>query len=157
TRGPVASMVLSTTAVDAFGGTPTAATLRALAPRLTALSGRTFVILATDGGPNCNPDSACGADRCMINIEHQSDSCTPGGTLNCCASDLFGPRNCLDDDATSAAIADLARAGIPTFVIGVPGSVPYAAALERMAVAGGTALAESPRYYRVDTVGTDAM
>ena len=45
----------------------------------------------------------------------------------------------------------LASAGIPVYVVGVPGSAPYATLLDELAVAGGTARGSEPQYYAVDT------
>ena len=55
------------------------------------------------------------------------------------------------------AAADLAGAGIKTFVIGVPGSEPYDMVLDRLAVEGGTARAAEPLYYPVATSDTAAL
>ena len=57
----------------------TAATRSALLPKLSALPGKVIVVLATDGGPNCNPDAMCDIGECQENIE----GCVPGET--CCA------------------------------------------------------------------------
>ena len=66
------------------GGTPTAAALtRALAYFTTgegaSLAGEKYVLLATDGGPNCNKGLTCGPEACTLNIE---DKCPPN--LNWC-------------------------------------------------------------------------
>jgi len=132
------------------GGTPTAATLTALLPKVKSLSGRTYVILATDGGPNCDDQAACTVDECIVNIEQSAPGCTPGSQPNCCDSAHFGPANCLDSAATIAAVTAYANATVPVYVIGVPGSGPYAALLDKVAQAGGTARSASPYYYRVD-------
>ena len=153
TFGPTALGLLSSISVPAVGGTPTGATLQVLTPKLTALAGRTFVILATDGGPNCNGKAACTADACQLNIE-DSPGCPKSGSPNCCGTAFYGPDYCLDADPTVNAVAALMTAGIQTYVIGVPGSATYAAVLDRMAVAGGTARPTPPTYYRVDS--TDA-
>lgn len=153
TLGPTTLGLLKSTSVAAVGGTPTAATLVTLTPKLTALAGRTFVILATDGGPNCNGKASCAADACELNIE-DSQGCPSLGQPNCCSPSFYGSDYCLDADPTVAAVAALMQAGIETYVIGVPGSAPYAAVLDRMAQAGGTARPTAPRYYRVDS--TDA-
>jgi len=130
----------------AFGSTPTAATLRALLPTLIALPGKTVVILATDGGPNCNDGAACNAAGCIPNIEKQ---CQPAN-VNCCSASMFGPSACLDGDATVGAVAELLAHRIPTYVIGIPGSAPYAAVLDGLATAGGTARPMEPAYYDVE-------
>lgn len=144
--------LLSATSAPAAGGTPTAATLLALRPVLAKLPGKTFVILATDGGPNCNAAAMCDTANCIPNIESVSAACKPNG-VNCCTQNQYGPQNCLDGPPTVTAVAGLAQAGIPVYVIGVPGSGPYAGLLDELATSGGTARPTSPKYYRVD--GTD--
>ena len=145
--GPTTTLLLTATNSVPNGGTPTAATMRDLSTRVKSFSGKTFFILATDGGPNCDEQAACDASACIDNIEG-APGCTP--TNNCCA---LQPRSCLDADPTRTAIAALQRAGYPTYVIGIPGSAPYASLLDDLAVAGGTAQATSPKYYRVDSAG----
>jgi len=131
-----------------IGGTPTGATLARLRPTLAALPGRTVVILATDGGPNCNSAATCDASKCIPNIEH-SPSCMDG--VNCCSPALYGPASCLDDVATLAAVGALAQRGIKTYVVGIPGSAPYATLLDELARTGGTARpASGAAYYEVD-------
>jgi hypothetical protein len=139
------------------GGTPTAATLRALLPELRDLVGQTFVILATDGGPNCNDALTCDLDHCTANIDHVSSSCLPGVPPSCCEGPTGTPLDCLDDTATVAAVGELDAAGIPTFVIGVPGSEAYAAVLDAAAGAGGTARSGNPAYYAVTTSDAAAL
>jgi hypothetical protein len=133
-----------------IGGTPTAATLVRLLPTLSALPGRTVILLATDGGPNCNEAARCDASKCIPNIERYP-SCT--ADVNCCGPALGGPGSCLDDVATLAAVDALARRGIRTYVVGIPGSAPYATLLDELARAGGTArpIGDSgATYYDVD-------
>lgn len=132
------------------GGTPTSATLTKLTPALLGLGRKTFVLLATDGGPNCNAAAACDASQCLPNIEG-AEGCPP--TFNCCAASKTFPdagANCLDTSASVAAVASLAQAGVKTLVVGIPGSGPYAGVLDEMAVAGGVPRAATPRYYAVD-------
>jgi len=150
------------TAINALvpnGGTPTAATLNALAPNLEALAGKTIVVLATDGGPNCNPAAACGIQDCIVNIE----DCSPP-TLECCVQDtncceptIADPRageDCLDETATVNAVAAIYSAGIPVYVVGIPGSQFYADALNAMALAGGAPQFAAPFYYQVSDLST---
>ncbi len=62
--GPTAIALLTELGhISAAGGTPTAATLQALAPHIESLPGTTYVILATDGGPNCNASATCAPPR----------------------------------------------------------------------------------------------
>lgn len=156
TPGPVSKAFLQGTAIGAAGGTPTAATLRALLPKLSALGKRTFAILATDGGPNCNGAASCAAAACLPNIESYG-GCAPGGPPNCCDPMYYGPLQCLDEQPTVDAVTALATAGVQTYVIGVPGSGPYAGVLDALATAGGTARSASPKYYRVDSTDTAAL
>jgi hypothetical protein len=149
--GPVTHAFSRAISVSPNGSTPTAATLRALFPLLSQLKGRTYVLLATDGGPNCNYQAACGAEKCIPNIEG-APGCDPG--VNCCDPSIAGPSYCLDDDGTKSAVADLFAAGIKTYVIGIPGSVPYAELLNELAVTGGTArVGAASSYYDVQVIG----
>ena len=139
-----------------FGGTPTAATLISLLPKLHAIPGKTVVVLATDGGPNCNADAACDASGCMENIE----GCLPGDTccaanLNCCGpAGPAGPLSCVDKQPSVNAVAAFAAIGIRVAVIGIPGSQVYGNVLSAMALAGGAPLPSYPFYYKVDDLDT---
>lgn len=148
--GPTTRWLMLATQPPPFGGTPTAPTLTSLFPKIKGYPGKTFVIVATDGGPNCNAATTCTVDKCIPNIENYQ-GCPTGGAPNCCDGE---GRSCLDGAASVSAIAAYASAGIPVYVVGIPGSAPYASVLDQMAVAGGTALATSPRYYRVDTASS---
>lgn len=146
TDGPTTVALAQVTNVAPSGGTPTSATLEALRPGIAALPGKTFVILATDGAPNCNARTSCTIDACVPNIEGDCPS-----NVNCCEPPQGGVENCLDARATVNAASAYAAAGIPLYVVGMPGSAPYTAVLDEVAVAGGTALpGSSPKYYRVD-------
>lgn len=150
-QGPTTAAFKKATNVTPFGGTPTAATLDDLRIGLGALPGRTFVLLVTDGGPNCNAAAACGADGCQYNIEGCTGDpcCNPGG--NCCApGQAAGPESCLDTDATLAAVKAYADGELPLYVIGIPGSEVYENVLSQMAIAAGTSQIAKPFYYAVD-------
>lgn len=156
-NGPVTSAIAAATQLDPVGGTPTADTLVALLPTLQALSGKTAVVLATDGGPNCNGYKTCDAANCTYNIEGGSLNgvkCTP--SYNCCDDDIpGGPGSfmCLDSIATIQAVQKLRDAGIRTFVVGIPGSSFYSTLLDQLAMIGGSARPTEPLYYRVDDMG----
>jgi len=147
--GPTATALLTATAGEPFGGTPTAQALRSVAQTLRSAKGKTFVILATDGGPNCNAGAACGFDQCMPNIEG-APNCPAGGPNNCCEPPSGFREACLDSAATNSAVLALKEAGIPVYVIGLPGTSLYGSLLDQLAVSGGTALPTSPKYHRVD-------
>lgn len=148
--GATTFQLAQATSATPFGGTPTGKTLAALLPELSELTGKTIVLLATDGGPNCNPLASCSAAECMFNIEGDPNC----GAVNCCSTSgpygADGPLSCIDHDPTVDAVAALADAGIDVYVIGIPGSEIYSDVLDDMALAGGVALATSPNYYRVD-------
>jgi hypothetical protein len=126
-----------------LGATPTAATLRAIRPSLAELDGETYVVLVTDGAPNCNLEATCASDTCTLNIEGATVSGQAcDGDFNCCDPALTGEGMggyCVDADDTEAAVAELAEDGIATYVVGMPGAEAYATLLGRLAVAGGTA------------------
>ncbi|RYE94051.1 MAG: VWA domain-containing protein [Myxococcales bacterium] len=150
-NGPITQGFAKAINLVQTGGTPTGKTLASLVPKLAKLGPSTFVILATDGGPNCNLGQSCGADRCMLNIE-QSPLCQDP---NCCDPQVdpnYSPVNCLDADNTVAAVEQLAGAGVKTIVVGIPGSDVYGSLLDLMAVAGGAPRPGSPRYYRVENL-----
>jgi hypothetical protein len=139
------------------GGTPLSTTLESLAPTLRALGGKTAVIIATDGAPNCNPDATCTTDLCETNRAHWQ---YPSGLIceapiNCCdpSVDPKGPLNCVDDVGTNEIIASLSANAIPTYVIGLPSEEALSTVLDSMAIAGGTAREQLPRYYET----TDAQ
>lgn len=157
-QGATASAFLSATSpITPVGGTPTAATMAALAPELAAFPQATFAILATDGGPNCDAAIACDVDTCTSNMDG-AQGCPVGGQPNCCDPVTgIGGLGCLDGPAATLAVSDLRKAGVETFVLGIPGSAPYAAVLDGLATAGGTARPSEPLYYRVDSADTSAL
>lgn len=142
--------------IKPYGGTPTAATLKALTPKLAALPGKVIAVLATDGGPNCNPQAACSIAECQENIE----GCAPGDTCcaaaqNCCSpSGPAGPLSCIDHAAAVSAVSGMAAAGVKVYVVGIPGSQPYAKVLSDMAFAGGAVMPMPPYYYDVEDLST---
>jgi hypothetical protein len=120
-------------AVAPAGGTPTAVALeRAKEYYLNGAGanweGEKYVLLATDGGPNCNTAISCNAETCTTNIEGR---CLEG---NCCEN--AGDR-CVDDRAVLTQIQALDAAGVQTFVVGIPGTEVYASFLNEFALAGG--------------------
>jgi len=133
------------------GGTPTANALNAAYDYFVNgegkdLQGKNYVLLATDGGPNCNTLRACDAEHCTYNLDGK---CTTG--QNCCAQ---SGQLCLDDASVTEAIERLADLDIPTFVVGIPGTEAYASYLDGFAEAGGKVNPEGPsKYYSVSASG----
>ena len=150
-NGPILSDLLMRLGnLPPFGGTPTAATLRELEPTIEGLEGKkTYVVLMTDGAPNCNLDLQCGISGCIPNIEGlvvAGTSCD--ASFNCCAPNV-STGNCVDADDSEAAVAAYEKAGVDTYVVGMPGSEAYRAVLGRLAVAGNTARPGDTPYYAV--------
>jgi hypothetical protein len=114
------------------GHTPTYAALEAAASYFQSIpdsNGSHYIVLATDGAPNCNASL-------------DASTCTCSSVNGGCPS-----IGCLDDTRTIAKIAELAAAGVHTFVIGLPGAEQFANVLDQMAIAGGRPQAGSPRYF----------
>ncbi len=119
------------------GGTPTASAMLVAADALLSVrasrSARAL-ILATDGAPGCN-----------FSLDPYTCVCTRAGGC--------GPRgagDCLDDTRTVGALDDIAKAGLPTWVIGLhDGSdTVFEQVLNRMAVAGARPrMGGGPQYY----------
>ncbi len=148
------------------GGTPTAPTLNAILSQDALLSTpskvrKRFVMLLTDGSPNCNPTPAnaarCDACNAAGTMEACNDltsepiACYPintpsvaGTSTKCDPAYVSNPRmygtDCLDKDHTVEAITALRDAGVDTFVIGFgnTGSDPATKmTLNAAAIAGG--------------------
>jgi hypothetical protein len=136
------------------GGTPTAQALRSALAYFTTgagsgLVGQKVVILATDGGPNCDAESfpaGCDSALCTNNIDGRPAGCD--ASFNCCDPAINGqPSGCLDEDAVLAAIDALAAASIPTIVLGIPGTEQYATLMGKMATHGGMPDRTTSSYY----------
>ncbi len=108
------------------GGTPIAQTLqnaRAYLDTLAADGHPKFILLATDGAPNCN--AALDGSGCV---------CT--SPMGCSFNNL----NCLDDARTMGIVEDIRAAGIQIFVLGI-GTSEWMDILNEMAARGGTGAA----------------
>jgi hypothetical protein len=140
------------------GSTPTADAL-ALAGKFfsagagASLEGKKYVLLALDGGPNCNEALSCGEDtladraRCTQTYD-KPESCGATSPFNCCNQQGKG---CLDAERVVGEVERLRDAGIVTIVVGIPGSEPYAEVLDALADKGGAAAsATSPKYFKVE-------
>jgi hypothetical protein len=111
------------------GGTPTAAALQRAYTYFVRNPSRLrarYLLLATDGAPNCNPD-----------LDGSTCRCTGGGS--CRTSD---PTRCLDDVRTVDIVRQIANnpvAPMATYVIGIANDdeTVFASTLTAMAVAGG--------------------
>ena len=103
------------------GGTPIAMSLQSAGQYLLTLTDDhpKYIILATDGAPNCN--------------ESLSYPCTCTGD-NCVLNNL----NCLDDVRTYGVLAELCANGINTYVLGMGGATEWADVMNQMAINGCT-------------------
>lgn len=128
------------------GGTPTNASLRFVGelPSLNANDGRDdFVLLLTDGVPNCNdanPNNLCGCYGAGCSMSQLSACACTGTTSAACTNASGCSLSCLDQDGTSAAIQALRQRGIRTIVVGFGADVQRgkaSAVLNAMAAAGG--------------------
>ncbi|MDX2056068.1 MAG: VWA domain-containing protein [Polyangiaceae bacterium] len=148
-KDSVALIQTALTMATPAGGTPTAGALRrALQYFATGagkdLSGDKFVVLATDGGPNCNGDAPqCEATACTATYDLPQQC----GNMNCCMGVVTG---CLDESGTTAAVTALAASGIKTVVVGLPGVAPYSASLNAFAQAGGLPQSGATKYFAID-------
>lgn len=112
------------------GGTPTASALIEVHAHLeseTPSDIPRFVVLATDGGPNCNLDFS------------PDEECVCTGPDEYCSEGVGGTFNCLDSNRTLSVINDIATdLGVPVFVIGIddPSRPDLADFLDEMAIAG---------------------
>lgn len=116
------------------GGTPTSISLNFLnasVPALKDAERANFVLLLTDGEPNCNP---------------QNPNVGGSAACNCTASTCVtgDPLQCLDRDASVSRVRELGQAGVKTIVIGFGADVNNTGSngyltLNAMAEAGGFA------------------
>jgi hypothetical protein len=126
-------------ALTAQGGTPTGTTLQAMSAyeRLGDPARKNFILLLTDGLPNCN--------RANSNYQTAACACTSapvGGVDQCNPGQSLEAEGCLDRSATVSAVASLRTIDIQTIVIGfgtelAGGDGPNT--LQAMAEAGGFA------------------
>jgi len=155
------------------GRTPTAAALRLayeyfgnLPIGVEGTAPRRFVVLATDGGPNCGEIESCSADQCTVNqdgtLTADPYNCGPTGPNNCCDDASISGSSTLDCLDSAAAIDEVealyADLGVSTAVIGIPGSEPYEQVLNQLAVAGQVVNeGASTSYFRVEANRPDDL
>jgi predicted small lipoprotein YifL len=109
---------------EPLGGTPTALALASAAGGFSMTAERRFLVLATDGAPNCNGDLP-------------PATCVCTSPVPACTEDRPGAFACLDDTRTLDVITRLRSVEeIPTYVIGIDGP-DFRDVLDQMAIAGG--------------------
>lgn len=143
-RGSTGAIARALDAAEPTGRTPTFAALVQAERVLVGMpgAGPRSVVLATDGGPNCN--ATLDGDRCSCSTSSMSvgqDACR------------MDPSLCLDDARAVAQVQAMASRAVPTFVIGIDGDrrPELVDVLNRMARAGGRPNPLSPTraYYSV--------
>jgi hypothetical protein len=156
-------------AIAPSGGTPTAAALQlaqqALATAPDSAGRSAYIVLLTDGAPNCNPNwqgdpGACIDDGTGYGGCASSQACFTAEGL---AESSATPTGCLDDDNTVGVVQHLRDdSGIRTLVIGfgdavgTPGSRAYQA-IDRMAEAGGMSLSAQAGTHFVRAASEDDL
>ncbi len=135
-------------ALSPVGGTPTGSSLDFLGTYGGLNDGADFrddfVLLLTDGLPNCNvsnPNQLCTCGGSCSAAQYTSCGCTTAGTPPCSSSTLCA-RGCLDQDGAVDAVKRLRQKGVRTIVVGfgaelVSGAGPVV--LNAMARQGGFA------------------
>lgn len=105
------------------GGTPIAMSLQSANDYLATLTDDhpKFIILATDGAPNCNEAL-------------DGDTCTCTAPTGCWINNL----NCLDDTRTYGILDGLCSAGVSTYILGMGGATSWTEVLQGMATHGCT-------------------
>lgn len=133
TRAAILSLFDST---DPNGGTPTAVALQIAADGFSATATRRFMVLATDGAPNCN----AGLD---------GSTCVCTSPMNACRMPTPGVFSCLNDVRTIQVLERLVSdQNIPTYVVGIEGP-DFVDTLDAMAVAGGRPRMGDRAFYSV--------
>ncbi len=124
-----------------YGGTPTAKTLEVTEEYLKSLSGdvKRYVMLATDGAPNCNSEHDIDTDYLDSDTVEEC-ICTNG--LETCGAEV-----CLDDIATYDAAESMYNAGFPMFVIGYEVPAEWTEVMTNIASFGSGGQSD---YYPVD-------
>ena len=108
------------------GGTPTAVTLQSASDYLTTLTDDhpSYIILATDGAPNCNET-----------LDGATCTCTSAAG---CTGTSGQHLNCLDDTRTYGALDILCTAETHTYILGMGGATSWTEVLQGMATHGCT-------------------
>jgi hypothetical protein len=122
--GPDTSDAINSTlmSLTTCGGTPTAMSLQSASDYIATLTDDhpKYIILATDGAPNCN-----------AGLDGNTCRCTGD---NCWLNNL----NCLDDLRTYGVLQGLCVAGVKTYVLGMGGATSWTDILQLMSEAGCT-------------------
>jgi hypothetical protein len=107
-----------------------------------------YILLATDGMPNCEGDPITIPTYCAVDADCTGPDmyCEPTGAPPPLPAGLCMPK---PKDLAINAISLAQQYGIKTYVVGMDIDTGVADTLNRMAEAGGTARAGDPKYYPV--------
>jgi hypothetical protein len=135
-RGNVPRLVSLMELTSPGGNTPTTSAIDSAAKILLDIRASTdarAMVLATDGGPDCNQFLNSRTCRCAASQG------------NCSNASI----RCLDDVRTVERIAKYAAEGLPTYVLGIQseGDTEFGDVLDAMAIAGGRPEANAPQKY----------
>jgi hypothetical protein len=142
--GNVAALTRLMSTTSPGGATPTAMAIdtsaRLVLGLRTAATARALV-LATDGGPNCNSSLNAFTCRCVSATSPITKACS-------------SVQECLDDTRTEETISEYQSQGLPTYVIGIQseGDTQFSDVLNAMAIAGGRPqVGTAQSYYAVSS------
>ena len=141
-NGPTITAMLDS--ADLKNGTPTGGAMVAAKQIMANVpaTGPRLVILATDGAPTCPSD-------CSICNNAESGICLGSSCALC-----LEKKKCIQYELKQTAEA-LAANGVPTYVIGLPGSDKATDSLNMMAQAGGTAIpGQEAQFYTATDAAT---
>jgi hypothetical protein len=136
------------------GGTPTQSTLRTALKYFADVhdSNPRYVLLATDGAPNCAPSP--GPCTCPPLSVAMGDQCCDAFGLGLCVTcDTTGNSDADDSAGAEQAVSDLAGMGVNTFVVGIGTGRMEEKVLNQMAINGKTARMGAQKYYPVGSGG----
>lgn len=147
------------------GGTPTGATLEVVATTsaLATVDRVGFVLLLTDGLPNCNDANHPKCDACRAGtfacrgtidpVDGTSPHCnTTASSATACG--VVGTNQCLDGGRLVNAVRALAEKGVHTFVIGFGAGTTGTDArvvLDAAAIAGREPTGGAPAYFQANS------
>lgn len=144
-RNNVAAILDQFDHTSPYGATPTVDALERagqfVLSRMTR-SHRGAIVLATDGGPNCNAALNPATCQCTGTNETGMPTCNGMGYF------------CLDDMRAVDTVTRFASLGIPTYVIGIddPMHPEYTDTLNRVAVAGGHPAVGATQFFSIRNV-----
>jgi hypothetical protein len=154
---PVATINAKLNSISPSGGTPTAAAMQTAAGAFDGVRENNrpnFIVLMTDGAPNCNASWSGTPDQCIDDGTGYNGCASTQGcyTASGQPQTSLTPSGCLDEANLVATIGAVKGSDISTFVIGFgsavanSGSLAYRT-LDESATAGGKPQSGEPKFY----------